>query len=427
MSKIKQIKAREILDSRGNPTVEADIVLENGIFARAAVPSGASTGSHEALELRDGDKNRYLGKGVKKAVSNVNTIIAPKLIGIEADYRKCDGIMLEMDGTNNKSVLGANSILAVSLAVLKAQAISSNMPLWQFINEREFSKLTPKLPVPMMNILNGGSHADTNVDIQEFMIMPTGFSTFNEALRAGAEIFHSLKNVLKKNKLASSVGDEGGFAPNLENNEQALKYIVEACHGAGYEPGKNIFFALDVAASELYSNNKYEIDGRQIGSLELCDYYLDLCKKYPIISIEDGFSEDDWEGWKHFTDKVGNKLQIVGDDLFVTNIERLKKGIDNKIANSILIKLNQIGSFTETVECIKLAFNNNYTAIISHRSGETADTTIADLAVAIGNGEIKTGSLSRTDRVSKYNQLLRICEELKNPVYRGEDFRLKFL
>jgi len=425
--KIKKIIAREILDSRGNPTVEADIVLENNVFARAAVPSGASTGTHEALELRDEDKQRYLGKGVSKAVNNINNIIAPKLVNIDADYRVCDNIMLEIDGTENKNKLGANAILAVSLAVIKAQSIAEKQSLWKFINEREFSSITPKLPVPMMNILNGGSHADTNVDIQEFMIMPCGFSNFKEALRAGAEIFHSLKKVLKQNGLATSVGDEGGFAPNLKNNEEALKYIVEAVSNAGYQAGKNIFFALDAAASEFYKNSKYNIDGKELSSFELSDYYYNLCNKYPIISIEDGFSEDDWEGWKYFTDKLNNKIQIVGDDLFVTNINRLKKGIDKKIANSILIKLNQIGSVTETIECIKLAFNNNYTAVISHRSGETCDYTIADLAVAIGNGQIKTGSLSRSDRISKYNQLLRINEEISNPVYRGEDFRLKFL
>jgi enolase len=425
MSKIKQIIAREILDSRGNPTIEADITLESGTWARAAVPSGASTGSHEALELRDGDKSRYLGKGVKKAVSNVNEIIAPKLKGVEADYKKCDSMMLEMDGTKNKSKLGANAILAVSLAVLKAQAIENKMSLWEFINKHEFSELKPKLPVPMMNILNGGSHADTNVDIQEFMIMPVGFDSFAEALRAGSEVFHSLKKVLSKNGLTTSVGDEGGFAPSLPNNETALKYISQAVSEAGYTVGKDIVFAIDAASSEFYKDGKYNIDGKDLNSEELAHYYQGLCEKYPIVSIEDGFFEDDWAGWRKFRELMGSRIQIVGDDLFVTNIERLQRGIDEKAANSILIKLNQIGSFTETISAIKLAFKNNYTAVISHRSGETSDSTIADLAVAVGNGQIKTGSISRTDRIEKYNQLLRIEEEMNNkgmkPVYRGKE------
>ncbi len=425
MSKIKQIIAREILDSRGNPTIEADITLECGIWARAAVPSGASTGSHEALELRDGDKSRYLGKGVKKAVSNVNEIIAPKLKGVEADYKKCDSMMLEMDGTKNKSKLGANAILAVSLAVLKAQAIQEKMSLWEFINKHEFSELKSKLPVPMMNILNGGSHADTNVDIQEFMIMPVGFDSFAEALRAGSEVFHSLKKVLSKNGLTTSVGDEGGFAPSLPNNETALKYISQAVNEAGYTVGKDIVFAIDAASSEFYKDGKYNIDGKDLNSEELAHYYQGLCEKYPIVSIEDGFFEDDWAGWRKFRELMGSRIQIVGDDLFVTNIERLQRGIDEKAANSILIKLNQIGSFTETISAIKLAFKNNYTAVISHRSGETSDSTIADLAVAVGNGQIKTGSISRTDRIEKYNQLLRIEEEMTmkgmKPVYRGKE------
>ncbi len=425
MSKIKEIIAREILDSRGNPTVEADIYLESGVWARAAVPSGASTGSHEALELRDGDKSRYLGKGVKKAVSNVNTIIAPKLKGMDADYKKCDAIMLEMDGTKNKSKLGANAILAVSLGVLKAQALENKMSLWEFINKNEFSGMTPKLPVPMMNILNGGSHADTNVDIQEFMIMPVGFDTFAEALRAGSEVFHALKKVLASNGLATSVGDEGGFAPSLPSNETALKYISQAVADAGYKLGKDIVFAIDAASSEFYKDGKYNIDGKDLTSQELAHYYQGLCEKYPIVSIEDGFFEDDWDGWKKFRELMGSRLQIVGDDLFVTNIERLQRGIDEKAANSILIKLNQIGSFTETISAIKLAFKNGYTAVISHRSGETSDSTIADLAVAVGNGQIKTGSISRTDRIEKYNQLLRIEEEMtrkgQKPVYRGKE------
>lgn len=430
MAKIKEILAREILDSRGNPTVEADVFLDNGIWARAAVPSGASTGTHEALELRDGEKNRYLGKGVRKAVNNVREFITPALIGMEADYKKCDEVMLKLDGTKNKSKFGANAILAVSLGVLKAQALNEKMSLWDFINKHEFSNLAPKLPVPMMNILNGGSHADTNVDIQEFMIMPVGFDTFADALRAGSEIFHSLKKVLHSNGLATSVGDEGGFAPSLPNNETALKYIVQAVKDAGYEPGKNIFFALDPASSEFYKDGKYHVDGKQLSSKEMAAYYADLCTKYPIVSIEDGFAEDDWDGWKYFREQMGSKLQIVGDDLFVTNPERLQKGIDEKAANSILIKLNQIGSFTETIAAIKLAFNNNFTAVISHRSGETADATIADLAVAVGNGQIKTGSISRTDRIAKYNQLLRIEEEMSRkgmkPIYRGKEFISRF-
>lgn len=418
MVKIKKIIGREILDSRGFPTVEADVILDNGIFERAAVPSGASTGTHEALELRDGDKTRYMGKGVLKAVSNLNDIIAPQLIGKEADYRTIDPIMLSIDGTKNKTKLGANSILAVSLAVLKAQARTEGKNLYKFINEMEFSNLTPKLPAPMMNILNGGSHADTDVDIQEFMIMPLNFNSFKEALRAGSEVFHALKSVLKKDGHTTSIGDEGGFAPNLKSNEDALKYIMMAIEKAGYKAGEDIFLAIDAAASEFYNDGFYEIDKNKLNYKELTSYYDNLCKKYPIISIEDGFAEDDWEGWKAFSDR---KIQIVGDDLFVTNIERLQKGINQGIANSILIKLNQIGSFTETIEAIKLAFNNNYTAVISHRSGETSDYTIADLAVAVGKGQIKTGSLSRSDRISKYNQLLRIEEELGESCYRGKE------
>jgi len=404
--------------------------LDNGIWARAAVPSGASTGTHEALELRDGDKSRYMGKGVQKAVTNIRTMIAPKLIGVEADYKKCDAIMLELDGTKNKSKFGANAILAISLAVVKAQALTEKLSLWDFINKHEFSSLTPKIPVPMMNILNGGSHADTNVDIQEFMIMPVGFDSFSEALRAGSEIFHSLKKVLSKQGLVTSVGDEGGFAPSLPNNETALKCIAEAVNAAGYKLGKDILFALDPASSEFFEDGKYNIDGKKISSKELAEYYAGLCERYPIASIEDGFAEDDWEGWKYFTQLMGSKLQIVGDDLFVTNPERLARGIKEKAANSILIKLNQIGSFTETVAAIKLAFENNFTAVISHRSGETADSTIADIAVAIGNGQIKTGSLCRVDRVEKYNQLLRIEEEMTRrgmkPVYRGKELLSRF-
>jgi len=430
MSKIKQIFAREILDSRGNPTVEADVYLDNGMWARAAVPSGASTGTHEALELRDGEKTRYQGKGVKKAVNNINSVIAPKLIGQDADYKKCDAVMLELDGTKNKNKLGANAILAVSLAVVKAQALDEKLSLWEFINKHEFSSYTPKLPVPMMNILNGGSHADTNVDIQEFMIMPVGFDSFAEALRAGSEIFHTLKKVLSKRGLVTSVGDEGGFAPSLPNNETALQCIAEAVTEAGYKLGKDIYFALDPASSEFFEDGKYDIDGKKINSKELTAYYAGLCERYPIVSIEDGFAEDDWDGWKHFTSQIGSKLQIVGDDLFVTNIERLERGIKEKAANSILIKLNQIGSFTETVAAIKLAFANGFTAVISHRSGETADSIISDIATAVGNGQIKTGSLCRVDRVEKYNQLLRIEEEMTRrgmkPVYRGKELVARF-
>lgn len=422
MAKIKEIKAREILDSRGNPTLECDVYLENGIFARAGVPSGASTGVHEALELRDGEA-RYNGKGVMKAVANVNNIVAPKIIGQEADYKSIDKILLDLDGTKTKSKLGANAILAVSLAVLRAQSLADGKSLWKFINEKEFSNNKIKLPVPMMNIVNGGSHADNDVDIQEFMIMPAGFDTFKDALRAGAEVFHALKKVLGNDGLATSVGDEGGFAPNLPSNEAALQYIIKAIGNAGYTAGKDIFIAIDAASSEFYKDGKYSIDKKQISSKELADYYEYLVDKYPIVSLEDPFDEDDWEGWNYFTEKMGHKLQIVGDDLFVTNIERLKKGIDEKSANSILIKLNQIGSFTETVQAIQMAFENGFTAVVSHRSGETCDNTIADLAVAIGEGQIKTGSLSRSDRISKYNQLLRIEDELgANAVYRGKEF-----
>jgi len=356
--------------------------------------------------------------------------IAPKLKGLEADYRNCDELMLGLDGTKNKSKFGANAILAVSLGVLKAQALENKKSLWQFINENEFKGLSPKLPVPMMNILNGGSHADTNVDIQEFMIMPTGFDSFSEALRAGSEVFHSLKKVLGKDGLVTSVGDEGGFAPSLPSNETALKYIVKAIEEAGYKLGKDIVLALDPASSEFYKDGKYSVDGKALSSQEMATYYAELCSKYPIVSIEDGFAEDDWDGWKHFVEMMGNKLQIVGDDLFVTNPERLSRGIKEKAANSILIKLNQIGSFTETISAIKMAFDNNFTAVISHRSGETDDATIADLAVAVGNGQIKTGSLCRIDRVAKYNQLLRIEEEMTRlgikPVYRGAEFVSRF-
>ncbi|MBI5141536.1 MAG: phosphopyruvate hydratase [Nitrospirae bacterium] len=409
MSEIVDIAAREILDSRGNPTVEADVHLESGVIGRAAVPSGASTGEKEALELRDGDKGRYLGKGVTKAVDNIQSEIADALMGFDADDQAMiDQAMIELDGTENKEHLGANAMLAVSLAVAKAAAEDAALSLYRYIggtNARD-------LPVPMMNILNGGAHADNNLDIQEFMIMPAGMESFSEALRAGAEIFHSLKAVLAKKGLNTAVGDEGGFAPNLKSNEEALSLIIEAIARAGYEPGKNIFIALDVAASELYKDGQYSFEGKMVESSYLIDYYGKLAGKYPIISIEDGLSEHDWDGWKKLTKALSKKVQLVGDDLFVTNTKILEKGIKKGVANSILIKLNQIGTLTETLDAIEMAKRAGYTAVISHRSGETEDTTLADLAVAMNTGQIKTGSLSRTDRVAKYNRLLRIEEEL---------------
>lgn len=399
------------MDSRGNPTIEVEVFLEDGTVGRAAVPSGASTGVHEAVELRDGDKSRYLGKGVLKAVDNVNTIISPELIGFDAtDQAGIDLLMIDLDGSANKGKLGANAILGVSMAVAKAAAQSLGLPLYQYLggfNAKE-------LPVPMMNILNGGEHADNNVDIQEFMIMPVGAPNFREALRMGAEVYHSLKAVLKGRGLNTAIGDEGGFAPNLSSNEEALKVIIEAIEKAGYKPGEDIFLAMDVASSEIYQDGKYNLAGEGITktAAEMVAFYEELVAKYPIISIEDGMAEDDWEGWKLLTEKLGDKIQLVGDDLFVTNTKRLKMGIDQDIANSILIKVNQIGTLTETFETIEMAKRAGYTCVISHRSGETEDATIADIAVAVNAGQIKTGAPTRSDRIAKYNQLLRIEEEL---------------
>ena len=411
MSLIVEIYAREVLDSRGNPTVEVEVTTENGTVGSAIVPSGASTGVHEAVELRDGDKKRYLGKGTLNAVNNVNEIIAEELIGFDVfDQVGVDRALLQIDGTENKSKLGANAILGVSMAVARAAAIESDTPLYEYIGGVN----AKTLPVPMMNILNGGEHADNNVDIQEFMVMPAGACSFKEALRMGTEVFHNLKSVLKSKGYNTAVGDEGGFAPNLNSNEEALKTIMEAIEKAGYVAGKDIFLALDVASSEMYENGKYNFkgEGKTYSSEELVNYYCDLVEKYPIISIEDGLSEDDWDGWKLLTEKIGNKVQLVGDDLFVTNYSRLNMGIEKGIANSILIKLNQIGTITETLDAIELAKTHGYTCVISHRSGETEDTTIADLAVAVNSGQIKTGSASRTDRICKYNQLLRIEDRL---------------
>lgn len=411
MSLIVEIYAREVLDSRGNPTVEVEVTTENGTVGSAIVPSGASTGVHEAVELRDGDKTRYLGKGTLNAVNNVNEIIAEELIGFDIfDQVGIDRALIQIDGTDNKSKLGANAILGVSMAVARAAAIESDTPLYEYIGGVN----AKTLPVPMMNILNGGEHADNNVDIQEFMVMPAGACSFKEALRMGTEVFHNLKSVLKSKGYNTAVGDEGGFAPNLNSNEEALKTIMEAIEKAGYVAGKDIFLALDVASSEMYENGKYNFKGERkiYSSEELVNYYCDLVEKYPIISIEDGLSEDDWDGWKLLTEKIGNKVQLVGDDLFVTNYSRLNTGIEKGIANSILIKLNQIGTITETLDAIELAKTHGYTCVISHRSGETEDTTIADLAVAVNAGQIKTGSASRTDRICKYNQLLRIEDRL---------------
>jgi len=421
MSIISDIHAREVLDSRGNPTVEVEVLLESGAFGRAIVPSGASTGAHEAVELRDGDKARYLGKGVLQAVDNVNMAIADEIIGLDATCQvEIDQTMIELDGTPNKSKLGANAILGVSMACARAAAEVSCLPLYQYIggvNARQ-------LPLPMMNILNGGEHADNNVDIQEFMVMPAGAKSFAQALRMGAETFHSLKKVLSAKGLNTAVGDEGGFAPNLKSNEEAIMVILEAIEKAGYKPGKDILIALDVAATELYKGGKYELkgEGKTYTSAEFVAYYQQLCDKYPIISIEDGLSEDDWDGWKLMSDKLGKKIQIVGDDLFVTNTERLSRGIKEGCANSILVKVNQIGTLTETLAAIEMAKQAGYTAVISHRSGETEDSTIADLAVAVNAGQIKTGSASRTDRIAKYNQLLRIEEELgAASIFKGRD------
>jgi len=412
MTTIIETHAREILDSRGNPTVEAEVVLISGAYGRAAVPSGASTGEHEAVELRDGDEKRYGGKGVLKAVKSVNDVIAPAIEDMDAlDQVEIDQKMLELDGTPNKANLGANAILAVSMAVAKAAAETSGLPLYRYLGGAN----AKYLPVPMCNIINGGQHADNNVDLQEFMIMPFGAPTFSEGLRMATETFHALKAVLKARGLSTSVGDEGGFAPNLDSNEEALQVIMEAIAKAGYEPGKDIFIALDPASSSFYKDGKYILgaeDKPEKTADEMIDFYADLCERYPIRSIEDGLDENDWEGWAKLTKRLGDKIQIVGDDLFVTNVTRLERGIAEKSANSILIKVNQIGTITETLDAIGLALRNGLTAVVSHRSGETEDTTISDLVVATGTGQIKTGSLCRTDRVCKYNQLLRIEEEL---------------
>ncbi|MCF5545978.1 phosphopyruvate hydratase [Pseudomonas salomonii] len=428
MAKIVDIKGREVLDSRGNPTVEADVLLDNGIIGSACAPSGASTGSREALELRDGDKSRYLGKGVLKAVANINGPIRDLLLGKDPlDQKALDHAMIKLDGTDNKGSLGANAILAVSLAAAKAAAQDQDLPLYAHIANLNGTPGVYSMPVPMMNIINGGEHADNNVDIQEFMVQPVGAKTFSEGLRMGTEIFHHLKAVLKARGLSTAVGDEGGFAPNLASNEDALKVISEAVANAGYKLGTDVTLALDCAASEFYEDGKYNLsgEGHVFTSVGFADYLKGLTERYPIISIEDGLDESDWDGWKVLTDKIGEKIQLVGDDLFVTNTKILKEGIDKKIANSILIKFNQIGTLTETLEAIQMAKAAGYTAVISHRSGETEDSTIADLAVGTSAGQIKTGSLCRSDRVSKYNQLLRIEEQLAGKAkYNGRsEFR----
>ena len=422
MSAIREIKGRQILDSRGNPTIEVDVALESGASGRAAVPSGASTGEKEAIELRDGDKKRWMGKGVSKAVANISKLIAPKLLGKNAfDQVGIDQTMIDLDGTKTKGKLGANAILGVSLAVAKAAAAETGQPLYRYLGGAN----ARVLPVPLMNIINGGAHADNRLDLQEFMIVPVGASRFSEAFRMAAEVFHTLKSLLKKKGLNTAVGDEGGFAPDLQSNEEALSLIMQAIEEAGYKAGHDIALALDCAASELYEKGRYRLEAEknpERSSEDMISYYGKLVDRYPILSIEDGLSELDWKGWKVMTEKLGNRVQLVGDDIFVTNVEIFAKGIKEGIANSILIKLNQIGTLTETLEAIELAKRSGYTAIISHRSGETEDTTIADVAVATNSGLIKTGSLSRTDRVAKYNQLLRIEEELgPNAIYRGRE------
>lgn len=414
MSLIESIFARQILDSRGNPTVEVDVVAESGAFGRAAVPSGASTGSHEAVELRDNDKKKYMGKGVLKAVANVNNKISEELVGMSVyDQNLIDKIMIELDGTPNKGNLGANAILGVSLAIAKAAAADAGMPLYRYVGGVSANTL----PVPMMNILNGGSHADNAIDFQEYMVMPVGASSFSEALRMGSEVFHTLKKVLHDQGLSTNVGDEGGFAPNLKSNEEAIEVVLKAIEKAGYKPGVDVFIALDPASSEFYDPKAKvyhfkKSTGKKLKPAEMAEYWTKWVKKYPIISLEDGMAEDDWAGWKALTEKVGDKVQLVGDDLFVTNVKRLQKGIDDGIANAILIKVNQIGTLTETIDAVNLAKKNAYKSVMSHRSGETEDSTIADLAVALNTGQIKTGSASRSDRIAKYNQLLRIEEEL---------------
>ena len=426
MTQISSIQARQILDSRGNPTIEVEVYTDSGHAGVAAVPSGASTGIHEAVELRDDDKNTYLGKGVLRAVNNVNTIINEELHGYPIyDQRGIDAALIKLDGTPNKANLGANAILGVSLAVAKAAASVHGLPLYRYIGGVNANKL----PIPMMNILNGGSHADNKIDFQEFMVMPVGASSFSQALQMGTEIFHHLKSVLKKNGFSTNVGDEGGFAPNLSSNEEAIEYVLKAIETAGFTPGKDVFIAMDAASSEFYDKeNKvyhfHKSDGRKLTSDQMVDYWAEWTSKYPIISIEDGLDEDDWQGWKMLTDKIGDKVQLVGDDLFVTNTKRLSQGIEQDVANSILVKVNQIGTLTETIEAVSMATFNNYTSIISHRSGETEDTTIADLAVALNTGQIKTGSASRSDRVAKYNRLLRIEEELGTTgTFLGKDFK----
>lgn len=426
MSYIYHINARQILDSRGNPTIEVEVFTDNGASGRAAVPSGASTGTHEAVELRDNDKTQYLGKSVHKAVENVNTILREQLKGMYIfDQTQIDYKMLEIDGTPNKANIGANAILGVSLAVARAAAEESRQPLYRYVGGVNANLL----PIPMMNILNGGAHADNGIDFQEFMIMPVGAESFSEGLRMGTEIFHHLKAVLKKQGLSTNVGDEGGFAPNLKSNEDAIKAVMQAIEVAGYKPGEDIYIAMDAASSEFYDAEKKmyifkKSTGDQLTPSQMVDYWADWSKKYPIISIEDGCGEDDWEGWKMLTDKIGDKIQLVGDDLFVTNTERLAKGIENGVANSILVKVNQIGTLSETIEAVQLAQTNSYTSVMSHRSGETEDTTIADLAVALTCGQIKTGSASRSDRIAKYNQLLRIEEQLGGSArYLGKSFK----
>jgi enolase len=419
MSLIESIHARQILDSRGNPTVEVDVVTESGAVGRAAVPSGASTGTHEAVELRDGDKKTYVGKGVLKAVENVNSKIAAEIVGFNVfDQNLLDKIMIELDGTPNKAKLGANAILGTSLAIAKAAAIEAGLPLYRYIGGVNANTL----PVPMMNILNGGSHADNSIDFQEFMVMPVKADTFSEALQMGTEVFHTLKKVLHDAGLSTNVGDEGGFAPNIKSNEEAIEIVLKAIEKAGFKPGVDIFIAMDAASSEFYDakTKTYTFkksDGKKLKSEEMVEYWAKWAKKYPIISIEDGMAEDDWDGWKGLTDKIGSKVQLVGDDLFVTNVTRLQDGIDKGVANSILVKVNQIGSLTETIDAVNLAKRNAYKSVMSHRSGETEDSTIADLAVALNTGQIKTGSASRSDRMAKYNQLIRIEEELGEVAY----------
>ncbi|MFI5148864.1 MAG: phosphopyruvate hydratase [Bacteroidia bacterium] len=426
MSFIASIQARQILDSRGNPTIEVDVITNTGTLGRAAVPSGASTGSHEAVELRDEDPKTYLGKGVLKAVNNVNTVIREELTNMYIfEQNGIDLKMIELDGTDNKGNLGANAILGVSLAVAKAAAEEANQPLYRYVGGVNANLL----PVPMMNILNGGSHADNSIDFQEFMIMPFGANTFADGLRMGAEVFHNLKKVLKAKKYSTNVGDEGGFAPNIKSNDEAIEIVLKAIEAAGYKPGEDIWIAMDAAASEFYDSAHKVYDfrkstGKKLSSDEMVAFWADWSKKYPIVSIEDGLAEDDWDGWEKLTRKIGDKVQLVGDDLFVTNVTRLKRGIDKQIANSILVKVNQIGTLTETINAVQMAHANSYTSVMSHRSGETEDTTIADLAVALRTGQIKTGSASRSDRIAKYNQLLRIEEQLGNSaLYPGKNFK----